>query len=104
MERWYSGNPEINIAQKSNNWTGQNYTRWRNEEYNKIYDQVKSETDVQKATQLWIQLNDIVVNSYIHVPLVDRKFSDAKLKSIKGPDPGPFDAVFAWNVADWSRG
>jgi peptide/nickel transport system substrate-binding protein len=104
MERWYSGNPDIQFAQKSNNWTGQNYSRWKNDDYNRVYDQVKSETDVQKATQLWMQLNDIVVNSYISVPLIDRKFSDAKSKSIKGPDPGPFDAVYAWNVADWTRG
>jgi peptide/nickel transport system substrate-binding protein len=104
MERWYSGQPEIQLAQKSNQWTGQNYTRWVNPDYNKIYDQVKTETDVNRAQQLWIQLNDIVVNSYIHVPLIDRKFSDAKVKAIKGPDPGPFDAVFAWNVADWTRG
>jgi peptide/nickel transport system substrate-binding protein len=104
MERWYSGQPEIQLAQKSNQWTGQNYTRWVNPDYNKIYDQVKTETDVNKAQQLWIQLNDIVVNSYIHVPLIDRKFSDAKVKAIKGPDPGPFDAVFAWNIADWTRG
>jgi peptide/nickel transport system substrate-binding protein len=104
MERWYSGNPDIQFAQKSNNWTGQNYSRWKNDDYNKVYDQVKSETDVQKATQLWMQLNDIVVNSYISVPLIDRKFSDAKSKGIKGPDPGPFDAVYAWNVADWTRG
>ena len=51
-----------------------------------------------------MQLNDIVVNSYISVPLIDRKFSDAKVKAIKGPDPGPFDGVFAWNVADWTSG
>src|ERR671932_829980 len=102
MKRYYGENPEVDLAQKSNQWTGQNYTRWKNDDYNRLYDQVKAETDVEKANQLWMQLNDIVVNSYIHVPLIDRKFSDAKLKSIKGPDPGPFDAVFAWNVADWT--
>ena len=50
-----------------------------------------------------MQMNDIVVNNYISVPLVDRKFADAKSKSIKGPNPGPFDSSFAWNIGDWTR-
>ena len=47
-------------------------------------------------------MNDIVVNSYISVPLVDRKSTDAKLKTIQGPNPSPFDN-WSWNIADWTR-
>jgi peptide/nickel transport system substrate-binding protein len=104
MKRYYSGDPAVDIAQKSNNWAPQNFLKWRNDDYNRLYEQVKSETDVQKAAQLWMQMNDIVVNAFVSVPLVDRKFADAKAKSIKGPAPGPFDSVFAWNIADWTRG
>ena len=103
MEHFYAGNPDVNWAQKSNSWSGFNYLRWSNDEYNKLYDQVKSEVDPQKAQQLWIQLNDIVVNSYVEVALIDRRFSEGKSKAIKGPDPSPFDSVFAWNIADWTR-
>ena len=105
MERFYTGpNPEITWAQKANQWAGQNYGKWKSDEFDKLYDQAKVETDTQKAATLWQQANDVVVNNYFSVPLVDRKFSDGKAKSLKGPDPGPFDCVFAWNVADWTRG
>src|SRR5207237_637617 len=59
MKLFYSGDPAVDISQKSNQWAARNYTRWVNADLNKIYDQVKGETDTQKAMQLWIQLNDI---------------------------------------------
>ena len=102
MKRFYGENPALDWAQKSNNWAPQNYEKWSNDDYNKLYDQVKTETDPQKAQQLWIQMNDIVVNSFISVPLVDRKATDAKLKNLTGPAPGPFDS-WSWNIADWTR-
>ncbi len=103
MKRFYSGDPARDWAQKANEWAPQNFMKWSDDQYNKLYDQVKSETDIQKAQQLWIQMNDIVSNAHISVPLVDRKFTDAKAKAIKGPEPGPFDCVFAWNIADWTK-
>jgi peptide/nickel transport system substrate-binding protein len=102
MKAWYSGNPEVDLAQKSNQWAARNYLRYVNPEYNKIYDQVRAETDIQKAQQLWIQLNDIVINSFITVPLIDRKLNDAKIKGLQGPALTPFDA-WSWNIADWTK-
>jgi peptide/nickel transport system substrate-binding protein len=103
MKRFYGENPAVDWAQKSNQWAPQNMLKWSNDDFNKLYDQVKSETDLNKAQQLWVQMNDIVVNAYAAVPLVDRKFADAKAKGLNGPNPGPFDCVFAWNIADWTR-
>lgn len=103
MKRFYSGNPDVDIAQKSNSWAPQNYLRWINPDYNKLYDQVKTETDLQKAQQLWIQMNDTVVNNYVSIPLIDRKNTDGKAKALSGPNLSPFEP-FSWNVADWTRG
>jgi len=97
----YSGDPAVDISQKSNSWAARNYTRWVNADYNKLYDQVKGETDVQKATQLWMQMNDIVINAFISVPLIDRKSTDAKVKALQGPTLSPFDD-WPWNIADWT--
>jgi peptide/nickel transport system substrate-binding protein len=102
MRAFYSGNPETDIAQKSNNWSQRNYTRWINADYNKVFDQLSSETDVQKAQQLWMQLNDIAVTNYITIPLIDRKNTDGRAKSIQGPNLRPFDE-WSWNIADWIR-
>ena len=102
MQIWYSGNPSTDIAQKSNSWSGRNYTRWVNADYNKLFDQVKAETDVQKATQTWMQLNDMVVSGYVTIPLIDRKDVAAKTKALQGPSLSPFDAL-SWNIADWTK-
>jgi peptide/nickel transport system substrate-binding protein len=104
MKRFYSADSARDWAQKSNEWAGNNFMKWTSPEYNALYEQVKVETDVAKAGQLWIKMNDLVVNSFISVPLVERKFTEAKSNALKGPDPGPFDCVFAWNMADWTKG
>jgi peptide/nickel transport system substrate-binding protein len=102
MKAFYSGNPEVDVAQQANQWSARNYTRWISADYNKLFDQVKGETDPQKATQLWIQMNDLVVNSYISVPLIDRNSTDAKIKALNGPKLSPFDE-WSWNIADWTK-
>ncbi|MBV9326397.1 MAG: peptide ABC transporter substrate-binding protein [Chloroflexi bacterium] len=102
MKSFYSGNPDTDVAQQSNKWAGRNYTRWINADYNNLLDQVKAETDVQKAQQLWMQLNDLAVNNYIPIPLIDRNNADGKLKTLQGPSLSPFDDL-SWNIADWSR-
>jgi peptide/nickel transport system substrate-binding protein len=102
MKAFYSGDPDTDIAQQSNKWAGRNYTRWVSADYNNLMDQVKTETDPQKAQQLWIQLNDLAVNNYIVIPLIDRNNADGKLKTLQGPNLTPFDD-WSWNVADWTR-
>jgi peptide/nickel transport system substrate-binding protein len=102
MLLFYSANPDTDIAQQSNKWAGRNYLRWINADYNNLMDQVKAETDTQKAQQLWIQLNDMAVNNYMSIPLIDRNSTDGKIKSLQGPQLTPFDAL-SWNIADWTR-
>jgi peptide/nickel transport system substrate-binding protein len=102
MKLFYSGNPDTDVAQQSNKWAARNYTRWVNADFNALLDQVKGETDVQKAQQVWIQANDLVVNNYISIPLIDRNNADGKAKNIQGPNLSPFDD-WSWNIADWTR-
>ena len=102
MKAWYSGDPATDVAQSSNQWAARNYTRWINADYNKLLDQLKSETDTAKATQEWMQLNDMVVNNYITIPLIDRNNADGKVKTLQGPKLTPFDD-WSWNIADWTR-
>ena len=61
-----------NIAQKSNDWSGQNYSRFQNADYDKLFEQVRLETDLEKAAELFIQMNDILINEVAVVPLVNR--------------------------------
>ena len=102
MKAFYSGNPEVDVAQQANKWAARNYTRWVNADYNKLFDQVRAEVDTQKAAQLWMQMNDLVVNAYISIPLIDRNSTDAKIKALTGPKLSPFDE-WSWNIGDWTK-
>jgi hypothetical protein len=42
------------------------------------------------------------VNDYASVPLVDRKFTSAKVKGLTGPEPRAFD-LETWNIAEWKK-
>jgi peptide/nickel transport system substrate-binding protein len=103
MNRWYAKDPARDWGQKANNWSGRNFGKWKSEEYDRLFDQVMIETDLQKSQQLWAQLNDIIVNNYWSVPLVNRKFTSGKSKSLQGPKLTPFDSE-SWNIADWTKG
>jgi peptide/nickel transport system substrate-binding protein len=91
------------IAQKSNNWSGANWERFCNPAYDQLYQQLKSEADPAKRTDLIIKLNDFLVNDVVDIPLVARKFPVSGVaKDLKGVLPTPWDSDL-WNIADWTR-
>jgi peptide/nickel transport system substrate-binding protein len=102
MRRWSSVSPSVDIAQKANQWSGSNYERWENADFNKLYSQALIEVDPQKLAGLMQKMNDLVVSNYVTVGLIDRKNVDAKAKTLQGPDVAVFDSNM-WNIADWTR-
>ncbi len=103
MNRFYTGkDPDRAWGQKSNNWSGRNFMKWQNAEYDKLFDQVLVELDSGKATAMWQQLNDLIVKDFADIPLVDRKFTSARAKGLTGPEPRAFDNE-TWNIADWKK-
>src|SRR5215211_4616881 len=62
MSSWYAGPEGENIAQASNDWSGQNFSRFQNAEYDKLFEQARLETDLEKTAQLFIQINHILTN------------------------------------------
>jgi peptide/nickel transport system substrate-binding protein len=103
MNRWYTGSdPGRTWGQKSNNWSGRNFMKWKSDEFDKLFDQVLVETNAEKATQMWQQLNDLIIADVASIPLVDRKSTAAKVKNLTGPDLRAFDNE-TWNIADWKK-
>jgi peptide/nickel transport system substrate-binding protein len=103
MKSWYSGDPSRDVAQKANNWQGGNRPHWINKDFNTLYEQAVKETDAAKAKDLFIKMNDLVIQSFVTIPLIDRRFVSAHSKALKGPVLSPFDSE-TWNVADWTKG
>ena len=104
MLRWVSHNGE-NIPQKENGWAEVDESRYNNPEYDALYDQAAKETDPQKAAELFIQMNDMLIDDVVVIPIVQRateKYGLAKTLNKENIAGGPFDALY-WNIANWNR-
>jgi peptide/nickel transport system substrate-binding protein len=105
METWYAGPEGRNIAQKSNNWLAPNLSRYNNPEYDKLYERVSQETDPETATQLFIQMNDLLIDDFVIIPVVQRateKFAVVNTLRVENISPNSWEVLF-WNIANWNR-
>src|SRR5688572_27111178 len=60
------------VATQENKWQGRNITRWRNEEYDKLYRAAEAELDPVKRTALFIKMNEMVIQNVVVIPVVFR--------------------------------
>ena len=68
---------------KANKWQGRNISRWRNEEYDKLFVASEGELDPAKRTAMFIRLNDMVVKDNAIIPLISRpRVRGANLKLV----------------------
>src|SRR5262249_57066555 len=58
------------VAAKDNKWQGRNITRWRSEEYDKLFRAAESELDPVKRAALFIKMNDLVIQNVVVIPVV----------------------------------
>ena len=102
-EAFYTGKDGSNLSRKSNQWSGQNLARYQNPDYDKAYDEVKATTDPERAAELFIQMNDLVINDFACIPLVQRASDKYAISNRLNNDNvalGPFESNF-WNVQNW---
>jgi peptide/nickel transport system substrate-binding protein len=60
------------VSTKDNKWQGRNITRWRNEEYDKLFRASENELDPIKRTALFVKMNDMVVQDQVVLGIVQR--------------------------------
>ncbi|HAJ38276.1 MAG TPA: peptide ABC transporter [Chloroflexi bacterium] len=92
---------EYVIQSPANNWGGSNVERWCNPEYDALYEKLKSAVGDERA-QIAIQLNDMLVQNYVSIPLVFRASVSAHANSLTGPAISGFESE-EWNIEDWHR-
>ncbi len=105
MKYWYAGPDDVNMAQRVNEWTGTNKTRYRSEEYDAAYERIASVTNPDDATALFIQLNDMVIGEVVEIPLVQvvaDRYVTANTIRAGNIAVSAFGDVF-WNIANWNR-
>ncbi len=90
------------IAQKANNWSGANYSRYCNPAYDELWQQSTTELDPEKRRQLFIQMNDLLVNEVVTMPIINRADVVGVSNTLIGLDFTPWDTN-TWKIMDWKR-
>ncbi|HWK79158.1 MAG TPA: peptide ABC transporter substrate-binding protein [Thermomicrobiales bacterium] len=100
---WYAGPYGDNIAQKSNQWNGTNNARYRSAEFDALYEAATKETDPEKLADLYIKMNDRIVDDVATVAIVRTGIKCGAAKRLNEANfaLGPFTYQY-WNIANWN--
>jgi peptide/nickel transport system substrate-binding protein len=88
------------IPQKSNSWSGENAERWCSPQYDALYAQSQREIDPDKRARLFIQMNDMLIDDIVMIPLVHTADLYGASNALTDVDLTPWDAS-VWNIKDW---
>ncbi len=102
MNQWYAGPDNVNVAQKANGWTGQNLSRYVSPEYDEMFEAVRTEVDPEKSAELFIAMNDHLVDDQVVIPLVQRGsfIAVSNRLSVDNLASGSFETDY-WNIENW---
>jgi peptide/nickel transport system substrate-binding protein len=90
------------VAQKANNWSGQNVVRWVNAEYDRLWKQAERELDPVKRAALFIRMNDLLIEEVVVIPVVRRHEVVAVSHTLQGLELSTWDSNL-WDLAYWHR-
>src|SRR5207237_4979675 len=60
------------VASKDNKWQGRNLTRWRNDDYDRLWRAAQAELDPPKRAALFIRMNDMLTQNVVVIPVIWR--------------------------------
>ena len=90
------------VSAKDNKFALTNKTRWRNEEYDKMWKAAEHEMDPVKRAALFIKMNDLVIQNVVVIPVVFRPRVAAISNRLRDVVQSGWDSDF-WSVAYWSK-
>lgn len=90
------------IPGPENHWSANNIERWCNPEYDRLYEQSKREMNPEIRRQLFIKMNDLLIEDVALIPIVHRNRVAGVSTSIAGVELTPWDED-CWNIQDWVR-
>jgi peptide/nickel transport system substrate-binding protein len=90
------------VASKDNKYQGRNITRWRNEEYDKLFRAAEIEFDPVKRAAMFIKMNDMVIQNVVVIPVIWRNKVQAVSSRLRGHDISGWDNDTA-NLFNWFK-
>src|SRR4029453_6046992 len=80
------------VAGKDNKWAGRNITRWRNEEYDRLWKAAEVEMDPVKRAAQFIRMNDMVIQNWVVIPVLWRNQVTVAGSRMRGLDLSGWDS------------
>lgn len=99
---WFNRYRSDRRASKENEWRGVNLTRWNNPEFDALHDLSKTEMDEDAQNDLFIQMNDMVVENYAEICLVHRTSMTVAANTLTDIELTPW-ARNMWLIKNWRR-
>ncbi|HYY16114.1 MAG TPA: peptide ABC transporter substrate-binding protein, partial [Gammaproteobacteria bacterium] len=75
---------------------------WSNAEFDRRWKQAETELDPIKRAALFIQMNDLLIEDVVVIPLVWRSGVSAVSHKLRGMELTTWDSNL-WDLAYWSR-
>ena len=99
-ESYLSGSQCSEVPTPENHWSGANVARGCNPEYDRVFTQLTHTQLGSDREALVKQLNDILVQDYYEIPLVNRAVVSAHHDTLDGVQINGWDSEM-WNIAGW---
>jgi len=90
------------IAQRENKWALSNNTRWKHDEYDRLWQAAEREMDPVKRAALFIRMNDTVTREGVVIPIIWRNEATAVANGLRGVAITPWGTDL-WNLSHWHR-
>ncbi|MEL6224783.1 MAG: peptide ABC transporter substrate-binding protein [Cyanobacteria bacterium J06627_8] len=90
------------IPQPENNWLGLNSARYCNPEFDALWESAASELDPERREELFIEMNDILADARVVLPVIHRAETVGASDRLQGLNLTPWDQR-TWNIAEWSK-
>jgi peptide/nickel transport system substrate-binding protein len=88
-------------ASKANKWLGRNASRWRNDEFDRLFRAAEVEMDPVKRAALLVRMNDALCDDFAVLPIAYKPKVNAFANSLRAPISGwAIETAF---VHDWHR-
>jgi peptide/nickel transport system substrate-binding protein len=98
MGNWVFGE----ISGPENDWLGNNIPRWTNPDYDALVAEMAGTAALEDRAELAKQMNDMLMQDYVMIPLVTRGDVSAIVNTLLGVRFNVWDSE-EWNIADWAR-
>ncbi|GAB4261805.1 MAG: peptide ABC transporter substrate-binding protein [Pararhodobacter sp.] len=83
-------------------WQGENINRFCDPTYDALHLELAQASNIEDRARIARQLNDILIQNYVVVPLVHRGRVDARANTLGGVRLNTWDSGL-WNIAEWYR-